>query len=153
MVHWKHRNGYASDCIIVFLTLLKGIIVKLYVGNLSYNLNEDELRELFMTFGQIASVNIIKDRVTGKSRGFGFVEMVEENDAKNAIANLNGQEIKGLKIKVNESLPKKPSFGGGNNRRFSNNGNGGGYQGNRSNGGGSSSNGNGNRMRSKRFGS
>lgn len=152
MVHWKHRNGYASDCIIVFLTLLKGIIVKLYVGNLSYNLNEDELRELFMTFGQIASVNIIKDRVTGKSRGFGFVEMVEENDAKNAIANLNGQEIKGLKIKVNESLPKKPSFGGGNNRRFSNNGNGGGYQGNRSNGG-SSSNGNGNRMRSKRFGS
>lgn len=117
--------------------------MKLYVGNLSYNLNEDELREIFMAFGQIASVNIIKDRVTGKSRGFGFVEMDKEEDAKNAIANLNGQDVKGLKIKVNESLPKKTSSFGGGNRRFSNDG----YQGNRG--------GNGNRMRSnnRRFGS
>ena len=86
--------------------------MKLYVGNLSYSLTEDELKEVFQPFGQIASVNIIKDKFTGKSRGFGFVEMVNKNEALDAIANLNGQKVNGLRIRVNESLPKtqQPRF-------------------------------------------
>ncbi|MCK4859230.1 MAG: RNA-binding protein [Candidatus Omnitrophica bacterium] len=85
--------------------------MNIYVGNLSYDATDDDLRQLFEEFGQVASANVIKDRYTGKSRGFGFIEMPVEDEAKAAIAAANGKEIKGRAVKVNETRPR--SEGGG----------------------------------------
>jgi RNA recognition motif-containing protein len=80
--------------------------MNMYVGNLPHGVNEDELRSLFTEFGEVASVNIIKDRFSGQSKGFGFVEMPNNSEADKAIKALNGTQLKGRDIKVNQAKPK-----------------------------------------------
>lgn len=91
--------------------------MNIYVGNLSRDATEDDLRQAFESFGEVASINIIKDRFTGESRGFGFVEMPTKTEAEAAIAGLNGQDVKGRAVNVNEARPRpqgrRPSGGGG----------------------------------------
>ena len=84
-----------------------------YVGNMSYDTTQDTLRELFGAHGEITSVNIITDRVTGRPRGFAFVEMATEEAASAAIAALNGQDVDGRPLTVNEAKPRPPRSGGG----------------------------------------
>ena len=81
---------------------------KLYIGNLSYQLKEDELRAVFAEVGNVVSVTIIKDRVSGQSRGFGFVEMATEDDAKNAIATLKGRPVNIGPLVVRDPGPHPP---------------------------------------------
>lgn len=78
---------------------------KLYIGNLSYGMTEDQLREHFEQAGKVASVTIIKDRMTGRSKGFGFVEMETDEEAENAISMLNGKEFDGRSLTVNVARP------------------------------------------------
>ncbi|HEX9668637.1 MAG TPA: RNA-binding protein [Thermoanaerobaculia bacterium] len=80
--------------------------MNLYVGNLSYRLTEDELRRVFEEFGQVTSCTIIKDKMTGQSKGFGFLEMPEQSEAEAAIKSLNGRDIEGRKLNVNEARPR-----------------------------------------------
>ena len=86
-------------------------MVNIYVGNLSYEVNEDDIRQAFEAHGEVSSVQIIMDKMTGRSRGFGFVEMPDKAKGEAAIAALNLQEIKGRAITVNEANPK--TVGGG----------------------------------------
>jgi RNA recognition motif-containing protein len=79
---------------------------KIYVGNLSFNTGESDLNALFATYGEILSAKLIEDRETGRSKGFGFIEMANENDALSAISGLNGKEVDGRTIKVNEAQDK-----------------------------------------------
>ena len=81
--------------------------MNIYVGNLSYEVTEDELRATFEEYGQVTTSTVIKDKFSCKSKGFGFVEMAEPESAKNAIEALNGKEYRGRTIKVNEALPKQ----------------------------------------------
>jgi RNA recognition motif-containing protein len=87
--------------------------MNLYVGNLSYRLTEDELRQAFEEFGQVSSCTIIKDKVTGESKGFGFLEMPERSEAEAAINGLNGRDLKGRRLNVNEARPREGGGGGG----------------------------------------
>ncbi len=87
--------------------------MKIYVGNLSFNTSNQDLNDLFGTIGTVTSANIIEDRETGRSRGFGFVEMESEAEGQNAIAQLNGKEIDGRELKVNEARPQENRGGGG----------------------------------------
>ena len=91
---------------------------KLYVGNLSYQTQEPELREHFGQFGTVVSANVISDRDTGRSRGFGFVEMSSEAEARSAEAGMNGHEVDGRTLKVNESTPREGGSGGGRRDRW-----------------------------------
>jgi RNA recognition motif-containing protein len=87
---------------------------KLYVGSLPYSITEDQLRDMFTEFGALESVRIITDKYTGQSKGFGFVEMANEEDAQKAIDGVNGREMNGRTLVVNEARPEeKRSFGGG----------------------------------------
>ena len=88
---------------------------KLFVGNLSFNTDERRLEELFLSVGPVDTVNIVRDQMTGRARGFAFVEMQSEEDAQNAIQRLNDTELDGRKLAVNEARPK-PSGGGGGDR-------------------------------------
>ena len=90
--------------------------MKIYVGSLSYKVTEEDLKKEFEGFGQVESVNIIKDRYSGESRGFGFVEMPNKDEAQSAIEGLNGRELKGRKISVNEARPRSEGFRGGGRR-------------------------------------
>jgi RNA recognition motif-containing protein len=87
--------------------------INIYVGNLSFNANEGELRELFEQFGSVDSAKIITDQFTGRSRGFGFVEMSNREDGLRAIENLDSKDFSGRSLKVNEARPKKAMGGGG----------------------------------------
>jgi RNA recognition motif-containing protein len=107
--------------------------MKLYVGNLSFNTTNQDLNDLFGTVGTVQSSNIIEDRETGRSRGFGFVEMSSQAEGQAAIAEFNGKEIDGRTLKVNEAKPQADRNSGGGGRRG---GGGGGYGGNRGGGGG-----------------
>jgi RNA recognition motif-containing protein len=97
--------------------------MNIYVGSLNFKMREDELSNLFEEFGEVTSAKIITDKYSGKSKGFGFVEMPEEAEAKKAIEELNGKEVIGRRLVVNESVERserterKPSFRGGNNDR------------------------------------
>ena len=86
---------------------------KLYVGNLSFRTTSDELREAFSQAGTVESASVIEDRETGRSRGFGFVEMATPEEAQAAIAQLNGKELGGRNLTVNEAKPKTDRGGGG----------------------------------------
>lgn len=86
---------------------------KLYAGNLGYGIGDADLERLFATYGQVRSAQVIKDRDTGRSKGFGFVEMTSDQDAQAAISALNGKEIEGRSIVVNEARPKEGRPGGG----------------------------------------
>jgi RNA recognition motif-containing protein len=86
---------------------------KLYVGNLTYNVNESDLEALFTPFGTVQSAQVIVDRDTNRSKGFGFVEMGTEAEAQAAIQGLNGQNHDGRNLTVNEAKPREPRSGGG----------------------------------------
>jgi len=103
---------------------------KLYVGNLAYSVNDESLQTAFGQFGTVASAKVMMDRDSGRSKGFGFVEMSTPDEAQAAIRGLNGKSIEGRGIVVNEARPKESSGGfGGSQRRES--GAGGGYRGGR----------------------
>jgi RNA recognition motif-containing protein len=85
---------------------IKRMIMNIYVGNLSYHATEETIRQAFESFGQVTSARIIKDKYTGQSKGFGFVEMVEQSQAQVAIKSLNGKELLGKQINVNEAHPR-----------------------------------------------
>jgi RNA recognition motif-containing protein len=87
--------------------------MKIYVGNLSYDLTEDELRQEFAAFGEVASVDIITDKYSGRPKGFGFVEMATKSEGEAAIAELNGKTLKERTIVVNEARPRTDNRGGG----------------------------------------
>jgi len=87
--------------------------MKLFVGNLSFNTTTEELEELFSQVGTVASVNVITDKFTGKSRGFGFVEMESTQEAQMAIERFNGHELQGRALTVNEAKPQESRGGGG----------------------------------------
>ena len=107
----------------------------IFVGNLSFNTNEDELRQLFESYGQVDRVSIMTDRDTGRSRGFGFVEMASNEDGEKAIAGLNGSQVGGRTVNVNEARPKAERGGGGGGG-FGGGGGGGRERGGRGGGGG-----------------
>ena len=107
---------------------------KLYVGNLSFRVTGDDLFEHFSQAGTVESANVVQDRETGRSRGFGFVEMASEEEASNAIAEFNGQEYDGRNLVVNEARPREN--GGGGNRGGRGGGGRGGYGGGGGNRGG-----------------
>jgi len=104
----------------------------IYVGNLAYSTNDESLRSAFAAYGEVASARVVSDRMTGRSKGFGFVEMPDRTQAQAAIDGLNGQDLDGRTLRVNESQPKpreerRGGFGGGA---------GGGFRGGRGGGGG-----------------
>lgn len=90
--------------------------MNIFVGNISFNSTEDSIRSLFEPHGQVDSVRIITDRETGRSRGFGFVEMADDEQAKAAIAAVDGADLDGRTIKVNEAKPREDRGGGGGRR-------------------------------------
>jgi len=87
--------------------------MNIYVGNLSHETTDDDLRQAFEAFGQVESATVIKDRFSGESRGFGFVEMPSKTEAQTAIEEMNGKDVKGRAVSVNEARPKAPRSGGG----------------------------------------
>ena len=101
---------------------------KLYVGNLSFNTTETDLQDLFATVGPVQEVIIMQDRMTMKSRGFGFVTMVEAADAQAAISQYNGKQVEGRALTVNEARPKEERSGGGGGGYSSGGGGGGGQR-------------------------
>ena len=109
---------------------------KLYVGNLPFQTTSDDLRELFAQAGNVESAQVVEDRMTGRSRGFGFVEMGSDSEAQAAIAALNGQEHGGRALTVNEAKPREPRPGGGGGYGGGRSGGGGGYGGGGGGGGG-----------------
>ncbi len=121
--------------------------MNIYVGNMNFNLSNEDLFNLFSQFGEVSSAKIINDKETGRSKGFGFVEMENAEDALKAIASLNESDVQGRKLIVNEARPqeksgggggyKKRSFGGGGGGGYNKGGGGGGgYRGNRNSGSG-----------------
>jgi len=90
--------------------------MNIYVGNLSYEVTEEDLQQAFEAFGQVASVNIIKDKYSGQSKGFGFVEMPAKAEAQSAIEGLNSKELKGRTLNVNEARPRPEGRQGGGRR-------------------------------------
>ena len=102
--------------------------MNIYVGNLSRETTDDDLRQAFEAFGQVESINIIKDRFSGESRGFGFVEMPSKQEAQKAIEEMNGKELTGRAVNVNEARPKTTRRDSGGGR--------GGFGGGRGGGGG-----------------
>ena len=104
-------------------------MAKIYVGNCPYDVTEENLRELFATYGDVETVNVITDRDTGRPRGFAFVEMPDGSAAQAAISGLNGKDLGGRSLNVNEARPKREGGGGGGGR-------GGGGGGGRGGGGG-----------------
>jgi RNA recognition motif-containing protein len=107
--------------------------MKLYVGNLSYNVTSESLEEMFAEFGEVRSAQVVQDRETGRSRGFGFVEMSDDNAARAAIEALNAQQFDGRPLTVNEARPRQDRGGGGGGGRG---GGGGGGRGGYGRGGG-----------------
>jgi len=87
--------------------------MKLYVGNISFDTTQQDLEKLFGEIGTVTSTNLIEDRETGRPRGFGFVEMSSKEEGQNAISQLNGKEVDGRELKVNEAKPQEERSGGG----------------------------------------
>ncbi len=120
--------------------------MNIYVGNISWNLKDQDLANLFATYGEVTSAKIVTDKFTNRSKGFGFVEMANDDQAQAAIAALNGTDVDGRNIVVNESRPKpeggggggfkKRSFGGGGGGGYKKGGGGGGYNRDRGGSGG-----------------
>lgn len=105
--------------------------MNIYVGNLSRTTTEDDLRNLFAEYGEVTSVNLLKDRYTNEPRGFGFVEMPGKDEALKAIAELNGTELGGRSLTINEARPRTDNRGGGGGGRGPGGGNRGGGGGGR----------------------
>ena len=103
--------------------------MKLYVGNLAYSCTEDRLREIFEAHGEVSSAALVMDRETGRPRGFGFVEFPSDDNARAAIESLNGTNVDGRDLTVNEARPRENRGGGGGGGRGGYSGGGGGYGG------------------------
>ena len=103
--------------------------MNIYVGNLSPDVTGDDLRQAFEAFGQVESANVITDKFSGESRGFGFVEMPSKDEAAAALAGMNGKDIKGKAVSVNEAKPKTDRGGGGGRGGYGGGGGRGGYGG------------------------
>jgi RNA recognition motif-containing protein len=116
LFHWWH-----------LLFFLKSHKMNIYVGNLSWSLKDQDLSNLFAPFGEVSSAKIVTDKFTQRSKGFGFVEMPNDAEAQAAIAQLNGSEVEGRNLVVNESRPKQEGGGGGGFKKRSFGGGGGGY--------------------------
>ena len=117
--HWR-RNRSSYEAVVIRLNI-RTMAKRLYVGSLSYSTNDARLKEIFSEAGAVASANVIIDRMTGRSKGFGFVEMANDDDADKAIEMFNGKEIDGRKITVNEARPmtdRPPRREGGGFGRF-----------------------------------
>ena len=122
---------FIGYCLLLALILfIKFLKMNIYVGNLSWNLKDQDLSNLFAAHGEVISAKIVNDKFTNRSKGFGFVEMANDDQAQAAIAALNGTEVDGRNIVVNESRPKQEGGGGGGfkKRSFGNGGGGGGYK-------------------------
>ena len=124
---------FIGYCLLLALILfLKSLKMNIYVGNLSWNLKDQDLSNLFASHGEVISAKIVTDKFTNRSKGFGFVEMANDDQAQAAIAALNGTEVDGRNIVVNESRPKQEGGSGGGGgfkkRSFGNGGGGGGYK-------------------------
>jgi RNA recognition motif-containing protein len=115
---------------------MKESSMNLYVGNLSYDVVQTDLEEMFGKIGPIKSAKVIRDQYSGESKGFGFVEMESADDGKTAIEQCNGQEVKGRHIIVNEAKPRREEGSGGGGRGGRPHGGGGGFGGPRQGGGG-----------------
>jgi RNA recognition motif-containing protein len=115
---------------VCFFNFLIFCTMNIYVGNLSWQMTDEDLRNLFEQHGTVASAKIVKDKVSGRSKGFGFVEMEDDGEAQQAITSLYDSEVMGRKIIVNESQPKQQGGGGGGfkKRSFGGGGGGGGYK-------------------------
>lgn len=96
----------------------RGRIMNIYVGNLPYSVTEDDLRAAFADFGEVSSANVIMDRMSGQSKGFGFVEMPSDSEAEEAINALNDSAFNGRNIKVNQARPRNDHSGGGDRSRY-----------------------------------
>jgi RNA recognition motif-containing protein len=122
------------------LLIVNCFIMNLYIGNLSWSITDNDLQETFEAYGEVTSCKIVKDKMTNRSKGFAFVEMPNDAEANAAISALNGQDLKGRAISVNEARPReeRPQGGGGGGYR------GGGGGGNRGGGGGYGGGGGGN---------
>jgi RNA recognition motif-containing protein len=92
------------------------MIMNIYVGNLSHNVTEENIRQEFEAFGKVSSATIVKDKYSGQPRGFGFVEMLDQTEATEAIKNLNGKELLGQQMNVNEAHPRTDRGRSGNQR-------------------------------------
>jgi RNA recognition motif-containing protein len=124
---------FIGYCLLLALILFfKSLKMNIYVGNLSWNLKDQDLSNLFASHGEVISAKIVNDKFTNRSKGFGFVEMANDDQAQAAIAALNGTEVDGRNIVVNESRPKQEggsgSGGGFKKRSFGNGGGGGGFK-------------------------
>jgi RNA recognition motif-containing protein len=108
--------------------------MNIYVGNLSRDVTEDDLRQAFEAFGQVESVNLVKDKISGESRGFGFVQMPSRNEASTAISDMNNKDLKGRNVNVAEARPKAPTHRSDGGRGGSSGGRGGDRRGGRSGG-------------------
>ena len=122
---------FIGYCLLLALILFfKSLKMNIYVGNLSWNLKDQDLSNLFASYGEVISAKIVNDKFTNRSKGFGFVEMANDDQAQAAIAALNGTEVDGRNIVVNESRPKQEGGSGGGGgfkkRSFGNGGGGGG---------------------------
>jgi cold-inducible RNA-binding protein len=125
-VYFKQAVVPVSRVARFFLTVSREVShMNIYVGNLSFDAGESDVRQLFEAFGQVSSVSIIEDKFTGRPRGFAFVEMATDTEAQAAIAALNGKDLKGRPLTVNEARPRTENRGGG-----------GGFRGNKGGGGG-----------------
>ena len=125
---------FIGYCLLLALILFfKSLKMNIYVGNLSWNLKDQDLSNLFASHGEVISAKIVNDKFTNRSKGFGFVEMANDDQAQAAIAALNGTEVDGRNIVVNESRPKPEGGGSGGGggfkkRSFGNGGGGGGFK-------------------------
>ena len=117
LVSWLHFFGF-----------LNFSLMNIYVGNLSWGLKEQDLTDLFAPFGEVASAKIVLDKFTNRSKGFGFVDMPNDEQAQAAIAQLNGSEVDGRNLVVNESRPKEGGSEGGGFKKRSFGGGGGGFK-------------------------
>jgi len=102
-------------------------MTNIFVGNLSYQTRQDELESAFSAYGAVERVSVVTDRDTGQPRGFAFIEMTNKNEADNAIAGLNGADLNGRAMNVNEARPREERGGGGGGNRAGNRGGGGGF--------------------------
>ena len=117
------------------------LMKSIYVGNLPFSATEEEVQNLFAGFGEVSRVHLVKDRETGRPRGFGFVEMPDDDSAAKAIEGLDQSELDGRTLRINEAQPREPRSGGGGGGGYGGGGGGGGYRGgggggNRGGGGG-----------------
>lgn len=92
--------------------------MNIYCGNLSFDMNDDDLNQAFEAYGEVTSAKVIMDRMTGKSRGFGFVEMPDDSNGQTAIDELNGKDLKGREIRLNIAKPREDNRGGGGGGRY-----------------------------------